>query len=105
MGQYNSDKAIKSSKCRDQFNSHHSPYVATTTWFILFFVIVDQNRRSSHNLIDFPDTMVLPELTTRNEITFEFSYIGYATSNDAAGGLGHSASIHNIDESCMSTMV
>jgi len=32
-------------------------------------------------LIDFPDTMVLPELTTRNEITFEFSYIGYATSN------------------------
>jgi len=49
--------------------------------------------------------MVLPELTTKNEITFEFSYIGYATSNDAAGGLRRSASIHNIDESCMSTMV
>jgi hypothetical protein len=42
-------------------------------------------------------TLVLPELRTRNEITFEFGYIGYATSNDAPGDPGHSAAIHNID--------
>jgi hypothetical protein len=41
--------------------------------------------------------MVLPELRTRNEITFEFGYVGYATSNYAPGDPGHSASIHNID--------
>ncbi len=73
----------KCNKCREQFNSHHLPYVATTTLFIHFPVTFDPNSRSSHTLIDFPDTMVLPELRTRNEITFEFGYIGCAASNDA----------------------
>jgi hypothetical protein len=41
--------------------------------------------------------MVLPELRIRNEITFEFGYIGYAINNDAQGDPGHSASVHNID--------
>jgi hypothetical protein len=59
VGQYNSDKAIKSSKCREQFNSHHSPYVATTTWSIHFPVTVDQNSRSSHTLI-FPILWFFP---------------------------------------------
>jgi hypothetical protein len=36
-------------------------------------------------------------LRTRNEITFEFGCVGYATSNASPGDLGHSASIHNID--------
>jgi hypothetical protein len=71
--------------------------VATTKWFFHFPVIVDTNIRSSHILIDFPNSMVLPEWSIRNEITFEFGYIGYATNNDAGGDPGHSASIHNLD--------
>jgi hypothetical protein len=29
--------------------------------------------------------MALTELRTRNEVRFEFGYIGFATSNDAPG--------------------
>jgi hypothetical protein len=95
VGKYHNDKSKKKcSKCREQINSQHLPYVATATWFIHFPVTVDP---SSDTLIDFPETMVLPELRTRNEIKFELGYIGYATSNDAPGDPGHSASIHNID--------
>jgi hypothetical protein len=63
----------KCNKCREQINSHHLPYVATTTGFIHFSV-----TPSPDNFIDFRETMVLLELITMNEITFEFGYIGYA---------------------------
>ena len=41
--------------------------------------------------------MALTVLRTRNEVRFEFGYIGFATSNDARGDSGHSAFIQNID--------
>jgi len=60
-------------------------------------VIIDQNSRSSRTLFEFPNAMALPNLRTRNEVRFEFGYIGFATSNDARGDSGHSAFIQNID--------
>jgi len=60
VGKYNTDKSkIKFYKCREQFNSHHCLYVATTTWLIHFPVTVDQNSRSSHTLI-FPILWFFP---------------------------------------------
>jgi hypothetical protein len=81
VGKYNTDKSNKKcNKCQEQINSHHLPYVATTTWFIHFPVTPSPDK-----FIVYPETMVLPELRTRNEIAFEFGYVGYATSNATPG--------------------
>jgi hypothetical protein len=86
LGKYDTDKSKKKcKKCLEQFNSHHRTCVATTTWFIHFSVIIDQNSISSPTLLEFPNAMALTELRTRNEVRFEFGYIGFATSNDAPG--------------------
>jgi len=97
-GVYDTPKSkLKCKACQVPFNSHHHPFVAPLTWFV-HFPISDGQNTSPFRLRDLPVLIVLLELRTGREISFELGFFGYGTMGSPRNPLSHATSVHWINQ-------